>query len=116
MSRVIIILVGIIYLTVNTTIQVASVMDTSGTFQQSAFLNLAICDSDMSDAAAESDCERGQQNLPVGDSGHCFAFNTAAFMAADYRPACYLSRIISADMEISSRHPSLIKKPPRIFS
>ncbi len=116
MSRALIILVGIIYLAVNSTVQVAAVFDTPGAFQQSAFLNLAVCDSGISSDVSESDCGRDRQNFPAGDSGHCFAFNSASSIAPDYRPACYLSRITSSDMRISSLHPDLLKKPPRIFS
>lgn len=116
MSRAIIILVGIVYLAINTTVQVASAFDTPGAFQQTAVLGLAICDSGLSADVAESNCERDQQNFPAADSGHCFTYNSGADIATEYRPACYLSRIISADLRISSVHPDLIKKPPRIFS
>ncbi len=118
MLKIISIFVAIIYLAVNTTSLVVSTVAANDGFEHTAVEISILCDSDLSSGVPERNCGRDQQNMPGDDSEHCFGshFNFTNLAFIDYRPACNLKQAINSDVRIDSGHPSLIKKPPRIFS
>jgi hypothetical protein len=111
-------LVAIIYLAVNMAVQVVSTVNAHEAIQQISIQSIKICDSGLSTDGSVGDCIPDQQNVPGDDSKHCYVshYSAVELVFTDYSPTCDLARIISAEVETSSRHPSLIKKPPRNFS